>query len=227
MGETTWVVSSEPLQAALSAALAELRRIGVGSPRIAVAGGSALGLLGAVRSSLPRRAFSQWRLTWVDERCVPFDDVESSRGQAYRLGHLDAERPPALHLPLYLDSESPLDACRRVDNALRHDFDGGLDLLLLGMGEDGHIASLFPGHSALEASERVVAISDSPKPPKERITLTFPLLGPTPAILLATGAGKRRALQALYDKDPALPATHLERLTVITDQPVPDPASPA
>ena len=66
------------------------------------------------------------------------------------------------------------------------------DLILLGMGPDGHIASLFPDHALLQENSKWVAyIKDSPKPPPERITFTFPVINSSSYIaLVATGAGK-------------------------------------
>ncbi|HEX2647406.1 MAG TPA: 6-phosphogluconolactonase, partial [Candidatus Dormibacteraeota bacterium] len=70
-----------------------------------------------------------------------------------------------------------------------------LDVVVLGVGEDGHTASLFPGHPVLKAHGLVVGVRDSPKPPPERITLTLGVLRTARrVIILATGAGKAEAV---------------------------------
>jgi 6-phosphogluconolactonase len=97
-----------------------------------------------------------------------------------------------------------------------------LDVALQGMGPDGHTASLFPGHPALRATEPVVAVTDSPKPPPERVTFTRPVLGAARLVLLpVTGEGKREALDRLLTGEPGddAPITLVERarLVVITD----------
>ncbi|MBI5543007.1 MAG: 6-phosphogluconolactonase, partial [Deltaproteobacteria bacterium] len=182
------------------------------SPRLAIAGGSVVQALAGARGA------KALRLTWVDERCVPFDDPDSNRGAAYRAGSLDSSRPPAIELPLFLDHESQAAAVERVIRQLGESFGGGLDVLLLGMGEDGHIASLFPGRAEALSSEPVVAVPDSPKPPPRRVSLTLATLATARhAVLLATGLGKRIALQRLSRADPALPASALSALTVVTD----------
>lgn len=188
-----------------------------GAIRLAVAGGSAAPVLGAVRRNLGPKLWKQVRFTWVDERCVPFASPDSNRGAAYRDGHLDLLDPPERELPLYLDGETPEEACSRVETTFRTEFQGSLDVLLLGMGEDGHIASLFPGRVWDEAA--VFPVLDSPKPPAARITLGLPVLAQASlAVLLAMGKTKLEALQRLAKGDPALPATLLHHLRVITDQ---------
>jgi 6-phosphogluconolactonase len=189
-----------------------------GRARLAVAGGSALAALGALRRTLDPGVWRRLLLTWVDERCVSQDDPQSNRGAAWRDGWLDPAAPPALELPLYLDGETPETACARVAGGLSGPFQGGLDALLLGMGEDGHIASLFPDRPWATTAD-VFAVLDSPKPPPRRITLALPLLAAVPAgVLVAAGAGKLEALKRLAGGDPALPAIALRGLTVITDQ---------
>lgn len=196
-----------------------------GSARLAVAGGSAIGVLGAARAALPAEVWERLRLTWVDERCVPFAHPDSSRGEAYRRGALSAEAPPGYELPLVLDDEvaDPRTAVERVTRALGGAFGGGLDVTLLGMGEDGHVASLFPGHAALGATEAAVVVEDSPKPPPRRVTLTLPTLRSAGAhVLYCAGAGKRAALARLLAGDEALPAAALRGVVVVTDQDLDD-----
>eukprot|EP01104_Vermistella_antarctica_P014182 TRINITY_DN4421_c0_g1_i1.p1 TRINITY_DN4421_c0_g1~~TRINITY_DN4421_c0_g1_i1.p1 ORF type:complete len:141 (-),score=21.70 TRINITY_DN4421_c0_g1_i1:628-1050(-) len=85
-----------------------------------------------------------------------------------------------------------------------------IDVVLLGMGPDGHTASLFPNHSLLNESVAWLhSISDSPKPPPKRITMTLPLINAAQEVcFLATGSGKKEVLQrVLYEPEARLPSS--------------------
>jgi 6-phosphogluconolactonase len=190
----------------------------VGSARWAIPGGSALAAVGRARRELEPAVWSRVRLTWVDERCVAPDHPASNVGAAYRQGSLERSVPPAEELPLLLAGESPDEARSRVEAGLRERFGGGLDVVLLGLGEDGHVASLFPGHPVLQATGLVEIVRDSPKPPPARLTLTLPLLKAARAtVILALGEAKRGALLRLLRGDPGVPAAALPNLTIVTD----------
>jgi len=146
---------------------------------------------------------------WSDERQVPLDDPSSNyaMAKAALLDHLRI--PPEQVFPLVGD---PTPALRRIpaDAGGRPRF----DLIHLGMGEDGHTASLFPGSPVLEEVRAPVAqVHDAPKPPPERLTLTLPVLNAARAVLfMVQGASKREALARVLRRDPALPASHVQPL---------------
>jgi 6-phosphogluconolactonase len=184
-----------------------------------VAGGSAAAALAPLRQRISPELWGSLRVTWVDERRVPMSSIDSNRGTAHRAGWLGPAAPVGLELPLWLDHEIPPQAVERVTRSLTEAFEGRLDVLLLGMGTDGHVASLFPEHDALRATAPVVLVDDSPKPPRERITLTLPCLHTaTAAVLLATGAGKRFELTQLRSGNSKAPVGEIRNLTVVTDQ---------
>ena len=189
--------------------------------RLGIAGGSVTKAVGVVRTLLGPAEWAQLSLTWVDERLVPESSDDSNRGAAYRSGALSKEMPARHELPLVLDEETGEAAVQRVSATFARDFDGVLDLALLGMGEDGHVASLFVGHRLLEETTHGFAwLDDSPKPPKGRVTMTRKILAhpELKRFVLATGEGKRPALQRLLAGDTTLPMARLGALTVVTDQ---------
>ena len=163
-------------------------------------GNSALIFLSALRN-----ANVDWRritLFWADERAVPPDDPESNYGLAERmlLAPLGAKAPRAIRMPA--DASHLGQAALWYDDALASELDDApLDLAILGVGEDGHVASLFPGHPALNDERRVVAIEDSPKPPRRRLSLTMKYLLQTKKIwVIAIGQRKLPVLQAAINK---------------------------
>ena len=153
-----------------------------------------------------------WRdvhLFWSDERFVPRDHPESNSGTALELLRPLFLREENVHAP-ETTLASPEDAARRYEDELARFHP--LDAVLLGMGEDGHVASLFPGAPALEETGRlVVAVRDAPKPPPERITMTIPALNGARAVhFLVSGSGKRAALKrVLSGTDASLPASRI------------------
>jgi 6-phosphogluconolactonase len=169
---------------------------------------------------------------FADERCVgPEDEQSNFRLAAQTLLEPAAIDPARAHR---MQGElGPQEGARRYAHELTERLgteltgsSGGvpvLDAVVLGIGPDGHVASLFPGAATLDAGADAVClgVSDSPKPPPQRITLSLAVLRAARAcILLATGASKADAVTAMLgEPTPHVPASLLarERLTVIVD----------
>jgi 6-phosphogluconolactonase len=154
------------------------------------------------------------RLFWGDERFVP-PDHEASNYRMARETLLLQVRPPAQHVfPIPTDAPGPEEAARRYERLLRGLFPGDafpvFELVLLGLGADGHTASLFPGGPECEERSRWCVASRAPEGAAvpERVTLTLPVLSAArSAAFLVTGEDKRGALQTLLSgAGGALPA---------------------
>ena len=186
---------------------------------VALSGGSLIRLLCPHLVAESRRSqieWSAWYVFWADERCVPLTDADSN----YRLARetlFDLVDIPQTQIHPIDDTLDPVAAAGSYQSELARAFRPGInqlprfDLILLGIGEDGHTASLFPGHPLLEETERWVApVLDSPKPPPERITLTLPVLNAArQVVFLAAGGGKAAVLRKVLGTDVppgALPA---------------------
>lgn len=188
---------------------------------VAISGGSMPKVLGAGLATEPQRSridWTAWHVFWADERCVSLDHKESNYLGAKHY-FLDYVPIPASQIYTLDASLAPAAAARAYQAnlaAVLPTTPAGwprLDLILLGMGGDGHTASLFPGHSLLDEQERWVApIFDSPKPPPERITLTLPVINQAATVaFIAAGAGKADALaQVFAPTDEPLPAAQVQ-----------------
>lgn len=191
-------------------------------------GATALLFLGALKNATVD--WSRISLFWADERAVPPEDPESNYGVAQRmlLDPLGARAPRAFPMAFddKLGASSLGTAALKYDATLAREIrSGGLDLALLGVGEDGHICSLFPGHRALMADDlRVVAIEDAPRPPARRLTLSLPFVLRTKMIwLIAVGPRKLPVLHAALSRTQRTTPLDLllrqaKDVTVFTDQ---------
>ncbi len=136
---------------------------------------------------------------WGDERYVPAADPERNAGQA-RTALLDqvGVDPARVHEMPASDSGHPdvEAAAAAYSHEVRTHGTGAFDVVMLGVGPDGHVASLFPGYPQLDVDDRVaVAVTDSPKPPPERISLTYGALNRTHEVwFLASGETKADAV---------------------------------
>ena len=204
-----------------------------GQAHLALSGGSTP----ARAYELLAEAIESWQqihIWFADERCVGPEDEESNyllarqtlldraSGLVERNVHrMQGELGPEQGAERYAEE-------LRSHAPLQHDGLPALDVIVLGIGPDGHVASLFPGASTLEAQAPLLCLGvhDSPKPPPERITLTLPVLqAARRCVLLVTGAGKADALDAMLGEPSRhVPASLLRRgrLSVIAD----DAASP-
>jgi 6-phosphogluconolactonase len=150
-----------------------------------------------------------------DERCLPGDHVDSNHRLAQET-LLAARRLPAAHLHRIVGEDGPAAAARQAEHALLQATDGTgvLDLVHLGVGPDGHVCSLFPGHPVLGDEVRLFAgLSDSPKPPPSRVTLTLQALSRARHLwFFALGASKADAVaEAIFAPDGTLPAAVVAR----------------
>lgn len=186
------------LLARLTAAQArgEVPHIGLTGGSIADAVHHELGRLGP-RSDVD---WSQVVVWWGDERYVAADSPDRNAGQA-RPAFLDRVPldPAHVHeMPATDSGRSLEDAAAAYDDEVRAHGAGAFDVLMLGLGPDGHVASLMPGQPALDVDDRIaVAVHDSPKPPPERISLTYPALNRSRSIwFLVSGESKADAVAA-------------------------------
>lgn len=196
--------AAESIRAIAADAIAERGRF-----RVALAGGS------TPRALYPHLVTGiDWTRTDVffgDERAVPPDDPQSN----YRMARetlLDRARVPEANVFRWQAESPDLDAAARdYEQALRaRGAPPWIDLALLGLGPDGHTASLFPGTPALAVEDRLAVAVEVPQLATRRLTLTYPtLLGAKHVMFLVTGAEKRAALADVLRPGSTLPAARI------------------
>ncbi len=159
-----------------------------------------------------RTPWERVHLFWGDERYVPHDDPASNYRMA-RESLIARVAIPAENVhPMATDAPQPEKAAEAYEAELRRFFGTGapaFDLQLLGLGVEGHTASLFPGSAALEEKERWVAAVVAPAKPPQRLTLTLPVLNQARnTFFLVTGADKRAIMTGLRDQSTEGPSPY-------------------
>jgi len=149
----------------------------------------------------------------VDERIAP--DGDPDRNLTHMLEHLPAEAVARLQ-PMPVTDEDLEAAAARYEAALPV----ALDIVHLGLGPDGHTASLVPGDPVLEVTDRRVALTGGEYQGRRRMTLTYPALAAARKVFWLVDSGKTEALEKLLARDPSIPAGRVEAsgALVLTDR---------
>lgn len=179
-----------------------------GAFSVALSGGSTPRLLyeELVQPSLAKQLdWTKVRLFFGDERCVRPDHADSNfrLAQDHLFAPLKIQAPQVTRMEGELDPET---AASRYEAGLRERFGVGpqarprFHLILLGLGDDGHTASLFPQTPALAEAQRLVTVGRAPTGVRDRITFTAPLINEAAAVLfLVVGSGKAHAVKAILE----------------------------
>jgi 6-phosphogluconolactonase len=221
MMEHGWRVYTDR-EALLKAALEIIRQCEAGSGNafsIVLAGGQTPLALYRMLAEEPMQ-WDKWRVYFGDERCLPPDHPERNSFQAAQVLLSHVPIPTGnIHVPFA--ELGATEAASRYRVQLKNV--GVFDLVLLGLGEDGHTASLFPGHDigAGQAAADVLPVFDAPKPPPERISLSAQRLSRARTVLfLVTGEGKREAVLR-WRRGEQIPASRIhaqQRVIVLADE---------
>ena len=158
---------------------------------------------------------ARWQIFFADERLVPLEDSESNYAVTKKAFLQHFPSIPSAHIHTLNPSliHSPTEAAAAYQTSILSVVpDATLDLILLGIGPDGHTCSLFPGHPLVNETALLVAsITDSPKPPPQRITMTLPLVNKARHAVFVVTGDKADALHgALEVPDKKLPSGLVE-----------------
>ena len=198
----------EALARAAAALLAATAAGSTGHAFIALSGGSTPKRMGQLLAESPYRESIPWRdieFFWGDERFVPEDSPESNSGEARRtfLDKVDIEPSRINPFPTNVpDANLAAEMYATQLKTVFNEVDGTprFDLVFLGMGDDGHTLSLFPGTAAIRETERFAVSNYVPKLDSTRLTLSAPLVNAAHVVaFLVGGAGKAETLARVLD----------------------------
>jgi 6-phosphogluconolactonase len=186
---------------------------------VALSGGSTPKLLFTILATEYKELmpWSTLRLFWVDERCVPPEHEESNFGMTYT-SLLKAVSIPEINIFRMQGEDDPFLEANRYQDLLSRTLpiSNGFpqfDVILLGMGDDGHTASIFPNDMSLLTSSRAVAVGVHPLTGQQRITLTGPTICQAlQVVFLVTGENKAKLLSQIFSKETVselYPAAHV------------------
>ena len=172
------------------------------SPHVSLTGGSLGSAIIASLVALPAHPAVDWSLVsiwWGDERYLPAGDPDrnDTQNDAAGLTRLGLDPARVHRVPGPDSSGSAEESAQLYSSTVRGSGGGEFDVMILGVGPDGHVASLFPGHPAqLTTDEIAVAVHDSPKPPPDRVSLTLECLRRSDRVwFLVAGADKAQAVR--------------------------------
>ncbi len=187
---------------------------------IALSGGSTPRRLYEILASsqyATRFPWSRTELFFGDERFVPADDTDSNYNMVNKALLSHVEVPPEQVHRMATEGD-PAEAARAYERDLRTSYGAQrllpgrplFDVVLLGLGENGHTASLFPGTAVLEERNAWVGTCVPHDAPHRRMTLTYPAIASSASVLfLVAGAGKQEVLAKVRARDPAQPSSHI------------------
>ncbi len=170
-------------------------------PQIALTGGT---IADKIHAEVARQAsgspvlWGQVEFWWGDERFVPREDPQRNALHARNamLDHLPVNQSRVHEIPASDEADSPDAAAVIYSDRLRNSGVGDFDVVMLGLGQNGHVASLMPHSPALHVTDRIaVGVTDSPKPPPNRVSLTFDALNRTREVwFVVAGEDKAEAV---------------------------------
>ena len=170
---------------------------------------------GTLGSDLTRALVANWNahpelyqglhIWWSDERFVERSSAEQNSSPAL---NSVTNKNVAIHMLRSSDEVENIDVA--VEDYLAQLGENFMDLTILGLGPDGHVASLFPGAAHIDQLEKVIAITDSPKPPAVRATFTLSMINASTLVwIIAAGASKADAVTKIIEGDLSIPASYV------------------